>query len=635
MNDRLLLRRKRQNCLTKLKSLLIPSHNKKKMMLVKEEKTENGFRIRNSKSKKTYLLVLYFVVAVSFLFIVMPHQRGYQDAWILDGILVPTMIFIFLSLIAETLAIDNRLTAILAASFSAVLNLIPGLKYQLFYGVYDAVVHYGHVERLISLGSVPETGYYAPYYSVVPGMHLFISSLSLISGISVNEILRFIIPAIYGIIPLIIFFITDGIFDKNVQRYIIIASSFPIVGSLAFTLSASTFAEILYFLFIACFFRRAYTNKNKVEWSLALIVFAFGLVISHGVTSLFLSFLLVGMVLVLIILKYMGKQFPSRSLIYESVITSFFLMILLMTWWSFKANIYLDGLAYFLEKIIMWETKEVVPTTFYEIPLLAQLKVLALQHMKDAVIAIISLFGLSVFLIKFKRKELADKTKNFCLLVLVFLSIISATVFFQFTIGFGNIAYRRFLHYALVLSPFFAGLALWRLDKYLTTTFKNTTVKNLAFVSICFALFSLCLIDVFTYQPMVPRSNVLSKDLPEDEYISNFVTVNTVYIREMISHAERYSPANARITSDVTTRFQIFGFTDPSFSSRHIWHSPLEQPNLEWDLFLLRTDEKAGPFNENVKYHTKERINELKEAGSIIYDNGMSVITSTNFSLRP
>ena len=144
----------------------------------------------SSKSKNGYFLALYIVVTVSFLFMVMLYERGYQDAWILDDILVPTMSFIFLSLIVETHVSDNRLTAILGASFLAVLGLIPGLKYQLFYGVYDAVVHYGHVERLISLGSVPETGFYGPHYSVVPGMHLFISSLSLISSISVNEIFR-------------------------------------------------------------------------------------------------------------------------------------------------------------------------------------------------------------------------------------------------------------------------------------------------------------------------------------------------------------------------------------------------------------------------------------------------------------
>ena len=179
-----------------------------------------------------------------------------------------------------------------------------------------------------------------------------------------------------------------------------------------------------------------------------------------------------------------------------------------------------------------------------------------------------------------------------------------------------------------------AGIALWRLDKYSARAFKNAAIRGIVYASILFMLFSLCLIQTFRFQPMIPRANVLSKDLPEDEYIFDLRVVNTVYQREMIAHAERYSPTNARIASDITTMFQIHGFTDPSFASKHIWYSPLETQNLTWDLFLLRVDERAGPFNEKAEYHTKERLDEFRETGNIIYDNGMSVIISS-FLLKP
>jgi hypothetical protein len=598
------------------------------VMLVKVEKAENRFTIKSSRSKNGYLLALYIVVTASFFFIVMFHERGYQDAWILDGILLPTMIFVFVSIVVETFVSGNSLTAIVASTSMAVLCVIPGLKYQLFLGCYDSVIHFGTVERLISLGRIPQTGYYASYYSDVPGMHLFISSLSIVSGISVNELFRFVLPATYFIIPLIIYFITKGVLDKTVQRHIIIASSFPIV--IGYIIVGTTFALIIYVLFVAVFLRRAFTSENKAEYSVLLLILAFTLIISHGVTSLFLLFLLVGMLLALKFAKFMKKKFPSRSLINGYTTASFFFMVLLMAWWTWRAQIYLVSLSGIIERIFfIGAAAGPVPARFFVIPLSAQLEVLTVLYLRDVIIGIVSLFGMLILIKQFRRRELNEKTKDFYLHLLLFLAIILAQPFLLFAIQYGGIEYDRFINYAIILSPLLAGIALWRLDEYSARAFKNAAIRGIVYASILFMLFSLCLIQTFRFQPMIPRANVLSKDLPEDEYIFDIRVVNTVYQREMIAHAERYSPTNARIASDLVTRFQIYGFTDPSFASNHIWYSPLENQNLTWDLFLLHMDERAGPFNEKAEYHTKERIDEFRETGNIIYDNGISFIISS------
>lgn len=600
---------------------------------MKDEKTKGEFRFAESKSKDGFFLILYMVAAIGLLFTILLHRRSYQDAWVLDSILIPTVIFIFFTLVVETFVRDNRLIAVLGAAFLVMLNLIPGLKYQMLYGCYDSVQHYGYVNQLVSSGFVPKTGFYAQYYSDIPGMHVFLGSLSSISGIPVNEIFKFILPAVYGIFPLVILFITNGIFDEAVQRYVVIASSFPIFGFVGYVVTGTTFALILYSLFIAVFLRRAFRDENKVEYSLILIILAFSLILSHGVTPFFLSFLLLGMTFTLKSLKFMKKKFPSRSLIHGYIATSSFFIVLLMMWWAFKAKFYLNVLADMLKRIFVVEAvKGPIPTRFFEIPLLAQIKFLAVFYLKAIIIVTLGIFGLFVLIGKFKRKELADNTKDFYFNLLLVFSIISTVLFSQFVISFGEMEYSRFIFYAMMLSPFLVGLALWRLDKTLTTIFRNGRKKNVAFASIMFILFCLCLIQVFSYQPMVPRANILSKDLSEDEYLLDLGMVNTIYQKEMISHAERYSPFNAKIASDRTTRFQIYGLTNASFSSKHIWYSPLEHPNLEWNLFLLHIDEIAGPFNEKAEYRSKERISEFLETGNAIYHNGMSVIMSTNSS---
>jgi len=186
------------------------------------------------------------------------------------------------------------------------------------------------------------------------------------------------------------------------------------------------------------------------------------------------------------------------------------------------------------------------------------------------------------------------------------------------------------MFYAIVLSPFLVGLTLWGLDRFLKTRFKRTRIKNFAFVTILFLIVASCLISIFPYQPLVPRASIISKDLPENEYLIDFRAANTIYQKEMIIFAERYAPGNLnelKISSDEVTRQQIFGFTNSSFSSTHIWYTPFS-PNmtLEWDLCLLHKSDKAGPFSEKPEYRTDEIVNRLLSKGNIVYDNGESFI---------
>jgi len=151
---------------------------------------------------------------------------------------------------------------------------------------------------------------------------------------------------------------------------------------------------------------------------------------------------------------------------------------------------------------------------------------------------------------------------------------------FQFVSGFGTIQYARFIAYMMPLCVFLVGLTLWRFNKFLNGISVKLIIRNLAFASFLFVVVSSCLIQFYHCQPLVPRSNVLSKDMPENEYLVYIGRVNTIYQIEMISFAEMHSH-NGRIASDYATRYQIHGFSSPSFFSRHIWYSPLYQIQIK------------------------------------------------------
>ena len=585
---------------------------------------EERLIIRTSSSRSCYLLISYIAVASAFLFSVWINQRGYQDPGILDGILIPTAIFVLVSVFVMVFAEDNRLTAIVAAIFLVSLNLIPGLKYQLFYGCYDSVAHYGYVQSLVSLGHVPQTGFYAPAYSDTPGMHILIGSFSLVSGISVNDVLRFVIPAMYGIFPLVVFFITRDILDQTAQRFIIIVSSFPLVGILGYALSGTTIGLLLFVLFLAFLFRRM--SSSKRGFTIALLVLSFALTISHGVTSLFLSLILGAAAFVLVFLRSVGASFPSRSQVHGYVTTFSFLITLVMTWWSYKATLYLTSIAVVLQRVFASESSgQLIPNRFFEIPLWAKLRILLVAYSEFLVMMFVSLIGILLLVKMVRRGQLGQRAKDFYLHLTLLASIILGAILIQFVIGLGGIGYDRFLCYAVVLSPFLVGLVFWRLNKCLAVASRKWAA-NTVIAIIYLALLLVCLIQAFSYEPLIPKASVLSQTLPEDVPLVDFRAANTIYKVKLISFAEAYSSPDSRIASDTVTRFQMYGFAKASFSSRNMYFSPLESPGLDWTLLLLQTSDKAGPFNEKAEYHTQEYLDEFRTAGNVVYDNGLSII---------
>lgn len=578
-------------------------------------------------------LTFYLILIAFFLSIVVVSQRNYNDVWILDGIFIPTLMFVFIFSIVETFVRSNQKTAILVASFLVVLNLIPGLKYQLFYNTYDTTFHFGFTNELSLQGRVPETADIgvSKYYSSNPGSHILISSISLVSGISINEIFRFVIPAIFGLTPLIVFFITKNVLANKVQRYCIVASAFPVTQG--YIITGTSLNIMVYFLFFAIFLRNVLTGKNNREYTAIFIILSFVLVVSHPVTPLVAALLLMGMPLGLKTLHALSMIELPRRLTSTHVPPALLHLVLLMTWWTTLATADLITFGNYIKTILSptgFIETPVIPSRFFGVPLWAQLRILSVFNLHYVIIGALSLVGLLVFLRRHRQKKLNKETKSFYMHVLALLGIMAT--YLLFAIGFGStlLQYQRFLVYSIPFCIFFIGLVLWRLNMFLGNIFSRITVRNLAFASMLFVLISFSLIQFFPCQPFIPKASVLAKDLPENEYLVEVQLINTVYQKEVISFAEKYY-SKGRIASDVVTRWQIDGFSDRSFYSRLVWHNPLE-PNQnqrsEWDLFLLHT-RKAGPFNERVEYRTMERIEHLRrEAGNLVYDNGESFIIS-------
>jgi hypothetical protein len=570
------------------------------------------------------IVLLYVAIAVAFIVEILLNQRGYQDSWILQDIFVPTILYVLTFSVVVVLLDNNKLIALVCASFVILLMAIPNLKYELFTGTFDSVAHYGYIRNLVSLGHVPSTGSIAPSYEDFPGMHILIGSLSIILGISINAAIKLVTSMIMGIIPLMAYFATNRIFEPNIRKFIMVASGLPAVTS--YVLTGTAFAVPLYFC-IMCLILRSLLTKNERQHTIVLLIFVLGLLISHAMTTLYLiSFL----VIALLLLKFLSIKerwvLSARASYQKARVLVIGILIFLIV--SFAARLTFGSgnvLQTFTNAgmdLLIRHSSGLVPTTFFKLPFSAKVVFLAVSYAMDAVIVLMGCIGAIVLFVKFRHKD-REIYEKFYMFLLCFMGAILALLAFQFLSGFSGIEYERLIYYMMVLSPFLVGLLLWHLGHY----FSRYRFGSALVVLVLFSCISVSLIQIFPFQPIVPRANVMSPDLPENEYIFDYRLVNTVYQENMILFAESFSSNRTMVASDIVTGWQIRGFANYAFANRVISDSPLTVQNLSWNLFLLHYDGKAGSLNEPVENRTSERLTELKGTlGNAVYDNGQSFI---------
>jgi len=583
------------------------------------------------KNRSLYWLSIYVFIALIFLIIVNSQKIGHQDSWILSNIWAPTLIFMGISIATLLINKDNVITASIGAIFSTSLYLIPNLKYALFYGCFDSIGHYGFVQSLISVGHVPQVGYYAFQYSDVPGMHIFLGSFSIATGLSLNVIFQFLFPLLFGIVPLIFYFVTKNVMDHHSQKFVIILSSFPFLGLIVYAVNATSFALLFFIFFIAVFLRLIFSKSNNKNYVILLIIIGSGIVVSHAITSFLLLVILSVSIATLAVLKIITKRpilFNFSILIKLSMILCFFIFI----WWIFVSTYYINGFSNFLTIIFAesGQTGALIPSRFIAIPLYAQILMLLPLNIANIIIVLLGLFGLCIFYTQLKRRLLKEKTKILSFYVILFIFTIIAAISLQLFTNFNSVGPTRFIPYLVILSPFLTSLVFTRIDRFFSFSFHRLKVRHLVLFALLFAVISISVIQVFIYQPIIPNANVIS-GLPQSEYLSDIRLTNTVYKQYLISFVDNYFISDSLVVADKVTRFQIYGFAKPSFSYQIHYYSPLQNTTaVNWRIFLLQTDDRAGPYNEPAEFRTSEIIDYYQTDGNRIYDNDLSVVMHNN-----
>ena len=577
----------------------------------------NCMKLNFSLNRIKFLSVLYVVFAFVLIYSAAVLQRNYQDSWILEGLEIQLVLVSVPFLLLATSLKSSKKLVLVVASFLILLSIVPNLKYVQITGVFDSIAHSGYANRIIASGYVPETGFYSKEYSATPGMHIFLSSLTLITGLSLTNAIKLLLVTVSALPPFILYLLLKNSFNEKSKRFIFLAMVLTL--PVASALFGTTFALPLFFMFIAIFLRQTIDVQAERGFSVILIIISVALIFSHGVTPLFLTVLMVFTPIVLKMIEIVrNEKFSFKISRYLQV--AIFLVIFLSMWWAYNADyLFNNFLVRTIQSIFSIQSSNIaIPSTFFTLSFSEQLT-LAFIRFYDLAIALgLGLLGILFYFVF--RKGYSKGTKD---LYLQFVSILIATGLISIPFFFNLFSYtfERFITYANLLSPIFIGLALFGIYRSLGRIVKKISTRNILFTIFLFILFIPLLFVIFSPQPIVPKNS-------DNEYLVDYRSINTNYQMSMIQFAEKYHVNGSIVAADTVTSWQIFGLTGNSFYFDYIWENPLYANETTADIILLHYSGVAGPLNEKIDYRSRINLNGFKFdlGNSIVYDNGESFV---------
>jgi len=553
-------------------------------------------------------------------------SRDYQDSWILEGLEIPFFTFVVTYVVLAS--VEERITPIIlfALFYRFILLLIPSIKYTWFLGVaVDQHTHYRLFQDIYQNGQVPPIGdLYGPYSSV-PLIHISFTIFSLVTSIDGVSAFKILPVLLWFVFPLGIYYIIKSLklTGNSLLKYALVFSSIPVSTGISLVVTSLLFGALFVFLFLLQLVK-ILENDDRRHWILAL-TFIIAIVITQTYSSILLAIILFG----LFSCKFMFRPLRVNALRLLRSPLMVTIIVVNLVWLTYVA---VDALAqgtfifssYLSAMFELGTAKQAIPTRFFALGLIDMFRILLVYHGGDALVLFLTAIGVAVALRKFRssKSPLVSLALYSMLLFLVLL--------IQIVTRFGGTELYRVVGFLLIVSPIFSAILLDYLNRKLHS-------KKLAIFFIL-ALAVLAPLQLYGCQPLLPSANVVSKNLPADQPISYVNSVNSVYQRSMIVHAEKYVLGGTKIASDRTTQNQLMGLTSYAFSQSHItWFYPFsvlieEPPKIsEYNYFLIHLPGKSAVFHNKAEISTRNLVIEAVNGSNIIYSNGESYMLAEPF----
>ncbi len=573
--------------------------------------------------------LLFAAATFWFLAAVVAVRRNYQDSWILEDLVWPFAGFMLVFLLNLHWEDDNRLVALLCAWAALVLALVPSLKYIQVYGeTIDAVIHYLMTNTLITTGRISSQ---VQTYEAVAGMHSWLASMGLTSGLSAAEMIKFGIPLMAGIIPVLLYWICSRTrMPAGLTKYVLGVSFLAIFPYHLLTGTGFTLIPLL--LFLGVLLVSEYysdTASERVTYSLLAILVLVQLTLWHTTTPLLLLVLLVFIAFTPLLVRLATGQRRKGSIAQHFIQIGVLAAVLILGYHSVEIDpVFRIGVTR-IYQFIMAEraSTEVLPASLFSIPLLDAARIFLLMYGREAILYLLAAIGL-VTLWR-NRARFNSLLALYSFLTLVILAFAAA-----FPLSILGIDYGRFMWVPTTIAPFFAGFTLWWWSQKLQAlhVVRRRLFRGISIVLVC-ASVGVFALEFYAYQPLVPPSRTLA-DGSSDEHIVWLVQANTAYQDRMIHFAEAYSSADTQFNIDVAGNRQYLRYFG-NYGKRGLY-LPLE-PKMKWEdsqdaakhkLYLLHWPGEAGGYFESVSQRSVANLTQLRDTvgWGLVYDNGESFV---------
>lgn len=570
--------------------------------------------------------IIIFAGAVGwFLTIVGLHRRNWQDAWILDGVLLPTIAFIAVSFWVVASERDLRIVALICAVFVATVSLVPGLKYVQPYGVaIDSSVHFLTVQEMLVTGTIAERHTYAS----IAGMHGWLATIGLLGELAPDQLMQFVLPLMGALIPLLTYWICRrAAMPEALTKRIVIVSC---LGGFPWFLANGTgFSLALLLLAFGATLIQAFyssTRALRVAHVMLAITSILLLIIWHSTTPLMLSFAMIlasfSPTVIDMVQRRKLRLSPSLSIAGMGILS---MAGFLLYHWLLADRVWQVMVATTVRMIQADEALvEIVPSRLFEISLMDQMRVAAVIHGRDGILLLLAAIGIVV--VWRQRKVWRHQLPLY-----VFVFLVMYAYALMIVAAFSGAGYQRVIWAPLTLAPFFAGPALWWIETRLPGLVGERRLLRFAWAPVAGLLVGAWLVQIFACQPLIPRVGATAA-YPSGDYIVWLHETNTAYQQRMLTFAQERAESDATFAIDVVGQREFLRYFGVEASESRRLYTPLKRRESinpdKVDLFLVHRPGPAGGLTEQVEVRSGAAIDALRSmAGwSTVYDNGESFV---------
>jgi len=245
------------------------------------------------REKTTIITIsLLTLVFVAYFLNLIHNSKAFVDAWVLEGILWPSLTLLIIIALLSYLLFPNKKAVVFSLSiYTFLIIILPILKYPNkinIVGCWDSLAHYSFSNWILLSGSIPHNAnlIYSILYGFHPGNGVLPSILSLVSKMTLGFSMNTILISSYLVYILLLYSITVSRQPSRAKEtplitYLFISAIFSLLFLwyyyVGMTISYGFIAIILYYVLKWIALEE---NISLNSYALLIIVFL-GLLVTH------------------------------------------------------------------------------------------------------------------------------------------------------------------------------------------------------------------------------------------------------------------------------------------------------------------------------------------------------------------